>query len=153
MSRVRTLLASASLLLLSCAPLFAFGHGLSYTQFVYSNLQLSLKEIPSDGEIIITVDVENVGTRTGDEVVQLYVRDVESSVRRPDKELRGFERISLSPGTKRKVTFPLRAGQLAYWDEAKSHSFVVEPGVFDVMLGSSSADIRATAQFRVTASQ
>jgi beta-glucosidase len=134
-------------------PLFAFGHGLSYTQFVYSNLQLSLKEIPSDGEINITVDVENVGTRTGDEVVQLYVRDVESSVRRPDKELRGFERISLSPGAKRQVKFLLRAGQLAFWDEIRTHSFVVEPGLFDVMVGSSSADIRATAQFRVTASK
>jgi beta-glucosidase len=134
-------------------PLFAFGHGLSYTQFVYSNLQLSLKEMPPDGEVIITVDVENVGTRTGDEVVQLYVRDVESSVRRPDKELRGFERINLAPATKRKVTFPLRAAQLAFWDEIRTHSFVVEPGLFDVMVGSSSADIRATAQFRVAASQ
>jgi beta-glucosidase len=134
-------------------PLFAFGHGLSYTQFAYSNLRLSLKEIPPDGEITVTVDVENVGTRMGDEVVQLYVRDVECSVRRPDRELRGFERISLVPGAKRQVKFLLRAGQLAFWDEVKSHRFVVEPGLFDVLLGSSSADIRATAQFRVTASQ
>jgi beta-glucosidase len=133
------------------APLFAFGHGLSYTQFVYSDLRLSRKGIPPDGEITVTVDVENVGTRTGDEVVQLYVRDIECSVRRPDRELRGFERISLAPGAKRQVEFALRAGQLAFWDERKSHSFVVEPGMFDVLLGSSSADIRATAQFRVTA--
>jgi beta-glucosidase len=130
-------------------PLFAFGHGLSYTQFAYSNLQLSLKEIPPDGQIAVTVDVQNVGERTGDEVVQLYVRDVESSVRRPDKELRGFERITLKPGEKRKVTFPLRAQQLAFWDEVKTHAFVVEPGAFEVMVGRSSADIRATARLQV----
>jgi beta-glucosidase len=129
-------------------PLFAFGHGLSYTQFQYSNLRLSSKRIRADGTVNVSVDVENVGKRDGDEVVQLYVRDVESSVKRPAKELRGFNRISLKPGEKRTVTFSLPGEKLAFWD-VKTHGFVVEPGVFEVMAGSSSEDIRAKAQFEV----
>ena len=133
-------------------PLFAFGHGLSYTQFAYSNLQLSAKQIPAAGKVTVSVDVENMGKRAGDEVVQLYVHDVACSVPRPGKELRGFERITLNAGEKKTVTFTLPAEKLAFWDE-KTHGFVVEPGLFDIMVGSSSDDIRVKGQVEVIGDQ
>lgn len=134
-------------------PLFAFGHGLSYTQFRYSNLQVSPKEISADGEVTVSVDVENIGERAGDEVVQLYVHDVQCSVKRPVKELRGFERITIKPKDKRTVSFTLKGGQLAFWDEVKTHGFIVESGLFEIMVGRSSADIRANAQLEVVSTQ
>ena len=127
---------------------YPFGHGLSYTTFEYSNLGLSAKQIPGDGQIAVRVDVRNSGGRAGDEVVQLYVRDVEASVKRPKKELRGFERISLKPGETRTVSFWVPAEKLSFYDESKK-AFVVEPGAFEIMVGSSSEDIRAKAQFDV----
>ncbi len=133
-------------------PLFAFGHGLSYTQFRYSNLRLSAKQIMADGKMTVTVDVENAGRRAGDEVVQLYVRDVQCRVKRPTKELRGFERVSLQLDEKKTVRFELPAHKLSFYDEG-AHDFVVEPGVFDVLVGSSSQDIRVTGRFHVTASR
>ena len=129
-------------------PLFCFGHGLSYTRFDYSNLRLSARLIPADGQLSIRVDVRNVGECEGDEVVQLYVHDVESSVKRPVKELRGFERINLKPAEKRTVNFSLKGQQLAFYDVDK-HIFVVEPGMFDVLVGSSSEDIRLAGQFEI----
>jgi beta-glucosidase len=139
-------------LYLNGEPLFPFGHGLSYTQFRYSNLQLSAQEIATDGELTAAVDVENAGRRAGDEVVQLYVRDVESRVKRPARELRGFERIGLTPGEKKTVRFALPGSKLAFYEETV-HGFVVEPGVFEVLVGRSSQDIRATERFQVTASR
>ncbi len=133
-------------------PLFPFGHGLSYTRFEYSSLNLSSGEIPADRQLSVSVDVQNVGEREGDEVVQLYVHDVESHVKRPIKELRGFERIRLKPGEKRTVTFSLKGEQLAFYD-VDTHSFVVEPGRFDVMVGSSSELIRLQGQFGVRAAR
>ncbi len=133
-------------------PLFAFGHGLSYTEFKYSNLKLSRERMAASDRLTVSVDIENSGTRAGDEVVQLYVRDVECSVTRPSKELRGFERITLGPRRKKTVTMELPGDKLAFYDE-NTHGFVVEPGVFEVMVGSSSADIRATARFEVLAGQ
>ena len=118
-------------------PLFPFGHGMSYTEFSYDNLQVSPKQIPANGQVTVSVEVENIGRRAGDEVVQLYVHDVQCSIKRPIKELRGFERVSLKPGEKRTVTFTLKGEQLAFYDTEK-HNFVVEPGVFDVLVGSSS---------------
>ncbi len=137
---------------LNGAPLFAFGHGLSYTQFKYSNLELSAKQIPAHGTVIVTVDVENTGERAGDEVVQLYVRDVECRVKRPARELRGFERVHLRPGQSKTMRFELPGEKLAFYDE-NTHGFVVEPGAFEVLVGSSSQDIRVTGRFHVTASQ
>ncbi len=137
---------------LNGAPLFAFGHGLSYTQFKYSNLELSAKQIPAHGTVIVTVDVENTGERAGDEVVQLYVRDVECRVKRPARELRGFERVRLRPGQSKTMRFELPGEKLAFYDE-NTHGFVVEPGAFEVLVGSSSQDIRVTGRFHVTASQ
>ncbi len=132
------------------SPLFAFGHGLSYTTFKYSGLQLAPKQITADGKLTVSVVVENTGQRAGDEVVQLYIHDVECSVQRPAMELRGFDRISLKPGEKRTVFFTVPGEKLAFFDE-KTHGFVVEPGAFDVLVGASSDDIRVRDQFVVSA--
>jgi beta-glucosidase len=133
---------------LNGAPLYAFGHGLSYTTFAYDNLRLSAPQIPSDGTLTVSVDVKNTGKRAGDEVAQLYVREVRPVVKRPAKELRGFQRVSLQPGEKRTLTFTIPASKLAYWDERK-HSFVVNPGAFDILVGAASDDIRETARLTV----
>jgi len=129
-------------------PLFPFGHGLSYTTFKYGKLELSTNSIPTGGSAEVSVEVENTGKRAGDEVPQLYVHQVKSIVKRPNIELLGFQRISLQPGEKKNVKFTLSAGQLAYWDET-SHSFEVEPGDFEILVGASSADIRAKTKVTV----
>ena len=94
-------------------------------------------------------DVKNVGKRDGDEVAQLYVRDLECSVVRPSRELRGFERISLKAGEKKTVTLTLPGDKLSFYDE-KTHGFIVEPGTFELMVGSSSEDIRLKGKFDVS---
>ncbi|MES2808348.1 MAG: glycoside hydrolase family 3 C-terminal domain-containing protein [Bacteroidota bacterium] len=129
-------------------PLFPFGHGLSYTTFAYSNLKLSAKQINADGSITATIDVKNTGKTAGDEVVQLYIHDVAPSLKRPMKELRGFERITLAPGQTKKVSINIPGGKLAFYDE-KIHDFRVETQPIDVMVGSSSEDIRLKGQFKV----
>jgi beta-glucosidase len=118
-------------------PLFPFGHGLSYTRFRLSNLRLSPRTIPADGRLAVTVDVENVGDRAGDEVVQLYIRDVVASVARPVKELAGFQRIPLRPGEKKTARFELGPEHLGFYD--RELRFVVEPGEFVITAGTSSA--------------
>ncbi|MEI7908174.1 MAG: glycoside hydrolase family 3 C-terminal domain-containing protein [Verrucomicrobiota bacterium] len=135
---------------LNGAPLFAFGHGLSYTTFKYSNLQVTPGQMPADGKLTASVEVENTGTRAGDEVVQLYVHAVECSVKRAAEELRGFDRIHLKPGEKQTVTFTVPGDKLAFFD-VKSHAFVVEPGAFDLLVGASSADIRLRGRIVVGA--
>jgi beta-glucosidase len=122
-------------------PLYPFGYGLSYTSFDYSNLKSSADQLSSDGGITISFDVRNAGERTGDEVAQLYVRHLDSKIDRPLLELRGFKRISLKPGETQTVRIPLKASALNYWAEAKG-SFEVEPDQIELMIGSSSADIR-----------
>ena len=127
--------------------LYHFGHGLSYTTFAYSNLKLNpLKQTPS-GNVTVSLDVKNTGAREGDEVVQLYTRDLVSSVTTYEKNLRGFERVHLKPGETRTLTFTLKPEDLALWD--RSMRFVVEPGAFRVMVGSSSEDIRLTGEFNI----
>ena len=128
-------------------PLYPFGFGLSYTQFAYSNLQLSKKEISANETLDITMTVTNTGKRAGDEVVQLYVNDPVATVTQPLKSLRGFKRVSLNPGESKKVTFTLSANQLAFYD--RQMNYVVEPGQIKLMLGSSSADIRLQGQFDI----
>ncbi|MEW6126756.1 MAG: beta-glucosidase BglX [Acidobacteriota bacterium] len=117
-------------------PLYPFGYGLSYTQFRLSNLQLSAKSIQPNGKIKVSIEVENIGKRAGDEVVQLYIRDVAGSITRPVKELRGFERISLKPNEKRRVEFTLAPEHLGFYNRALK--FTVEPGEFKVFVGNSS---------------
>jgi beta-glucosidase len=119
-------------------PLFPFGYGLSYTQFQLSNLRLSQRSIRPDGRVTVSVEVTNTGKRTGDEVVQLYTRDVAASVTRPVRELKGFQRITLRPGEKRMVEFTLTPALLGFYN--REMRFVVEPGEFKVMVGTSSAD-------------
>ena len=129
-------------------PRYCFGHGLSYTQFSYSDLKLSKKEIGPFETIEIRVDVENVGSRVGDEVVQLYLRDLYASMARPVKELAGFKRITLEPGEKQTVIFEVKASQMAFFD--MNMQWKVEKGTFLVEVGSSSQDIRLKDEYKVT---
>jgi beta-glucosidase len=128
-------------------PDWVFGHGLSYTTFDYSNLAIS-GNLPG-GPLAVTFDLRNSGKRAGDEVVQLYVRDVEASVKRPKKQLMAFERIGLQPGQTRSVSFTVPPERLAFWDE-KRKVWVLEPGVFEVMVGSSSADVRVKGEIKAS---
>jgi beta-glucosidase len=131
-------------------PLYAFGHGLSYTTFRLSNLRLGSTRIDAAGSVDVSVDVENTGRREGDEVVQIYTRDVAASRVRPVKELKGFRRVTLQPGERRTLTFRLTPAELGFYDD--SMRFVVEPGTFKVMAGRSSADPETLeASFEVTA--
>src|SRR6185312_13778052 len=129
-------------------PLYAFGYGLSYTTFRYKNLRLSSPHISGKGEVTVSVDVTNTGDRAGDEVVQMYVQHLGSKVERPQRELEGFQRVSLSPKETKTVQMPLRASQLAYWDVAQ-HSFRVEPEPVKILIGSSSDDIKLHDALRV----
>ncbi len=132
---------------MSSLPLYEFGFGLSYTSFEYSNLQITPGEIGPAGEVYVSLDVKNTGKRSGNEVVQLYINDELSSVSRPVKELKDFEKIYLAAGEKQSVRFKLTPEQLSLLD--KNLDPVVEPGMFKVMVGSSSKDIRLTGQFEV----
>jgi beta-glucosidase len=128
------------------SPLFPFGFGLSYTTFDYKNLRVDPAVIPASAAVTVQVDVTNTGKRPGDEVVQLYLRDEVSSVTRPVKELRGFERISLKPGQTRTVSFKLGPEALQFYNRDMKR--VVEPGKSTVMVGPNSVDLR-TATFEV----
>ncbi|MDQ1639248.1 MAG: beta-glucosidase [Pyrinomonadaceae bacterium] len=120
-------------------PQFPFGYGLSYTQFKITNLQLSAPHISPAGKLMVSVDVQNVGRREGAEVVQLYIRDLAASMTRPVKELKGFQRITLAAGEKKRVEFSLAPEQLGFWN--REMRFVVEPGDFKVMVGANSEDL------------
>ncbi len=134
LSNGRTYLYSAK------EPLFAFGHGLSYTQFVYANLRTSAPSMRPDGSIAVTVDVTNTGTIAGDEVVQLYVKHRQSRVVRPRLALKGFRRVSIAAGETRAVELSLAARELAYW-YVDRQAFVVEPGDVELLIGRSSDQI------------
>ncbi|MGI8655755.1 MAG: beta-glucosidase BglX [Pyrinomonadaceae bacterium] len=121
-------------------PLYPFGYGLSYTQFRLSNLRLSQPRIRADERLTLSVEVENTGARAGDEVVQLYIHQTAASVTRPVKQLEGFERVALRPGERRRVSFMLGAKQLGFYN--RRMRFVVEPGMFQVFVGTNSADER-----------
>ena len=120
------------------SPLYAFGFGLSYTAFALANARLSDETIPRDGSTSVSVDVTNTGARAGAEVVQLYIRDRVSSVTRPIKELKGFAKVVLEPGETRTVTLPITCDSLAFYD--LDMEYVVEPGEFTIMVGTSSRD-------------
>jgi beta-glucosidase len=120
-------------------PLYAFGFGLSYSTFVYSNLRLSSSKMNVKGEVTVSVDVKNDSKRDGDEVVQMYVAYPDSAVARPIEELKGFQRISLRAGESKTVSLQLKAKSLAYWNDV--NGFVVEPGAVEVRIGNSSDNI------------
>ena len=120
-------------------PLFAFGHGLSYTTFAYSDLTVHAKSTTEPIEV--SVEIHNTGERAGDEVVQLYYRDLVASVARPQRMLLGFARLSLAPGQARRVTFTVHPSRLAFYDPQMR--FVTEPGDFTFSAAASSTDIRA----------
>ncbi len=122
-------------------PLYPFGYGLSYTTFAYSNFAVSTKAIKAGGEITVSVDVANAGKREGDEVVQLYIQHLHSTVERPHKELKAFRRVTIKPGEKKTVQLKIVANDLKYWDE-NLHKFVLEADEIKLLLGSSSADIK-----------
>lgn len=127
--------------------LFPFGHGLSYTKFEYSDLQISKKSMLSTDSLIVSFKLKNAGKIAGDEVAQLYLRDEVSSVTTYTKVLRGFERINLQPGEVKTISFVLQPSDLALWD--KDMNFTVEPGEFKIMIGASSTDIRLEDTFCV----
>jgi beta-glucosidase len=130
-------------------PLYPFGHGLSYTTFAYTNLRASADTLSTDGTITVRVDVTNTGKRAGDEVVQLYVQHLGSTVARPIKDLRGYARLRLDPGERRTVALPLAASSLAYWDSS-GHRWVVEEEPLRIQVGASAADIRLEKTIAVT---
>ena len=127
---------------------FCFGHGLSYTHFDYSNLQVDKESLTDQETLTVTVDVTNTGACPGKAAVQLYVRDRESTARRPVRELRDFAKVDLQPGECKTVTFTLDKRAFAYW-ETKCHDFYVESGEFVIEIGESSRDIRASRAVQV----
>ena len=120
-------------------PLFAFGHGLSYTTFEYGKARRA-----ANGDICLTV--RNTGQRPGAETVQLYIRDVKSSLPRPVKELKAFKKVWLQPGESAEVVFAIEPSMLSFFDDAKQE-WVVEPGQFEALIGASATDIRAKVAF------
>jgi len=126
-------------------PLWPFGHGLSYTAFEYKDLQVARTSSTSGTASVV---ITNTGDVAGDEVVQLYVKDEYASVVRPAMELKRFQRISLEPGEKNTVTFTLDKDAFAFYDES-TNDWVVEPGVFEIMVGSSSQDIRVSEKLEM----
>lgn len=131
-------------------PLFPFGHGLSYTTFAYSNLKLSAETLTEAETLTVSVDVTNTGPLAGKEVVQVYVRDVQSKVARPEKELKAFRKVALQPGETQTVTFSLDREAFWYFDTARN-AWAVEPGIFEIWVGASSRDIRLKAQVEMLA--
>jgi beta-glucosidase len=120
------------------SALYPFGHGLSYTTFDLSDLRIGEDTVRADDEIVVEATVTNTGARMGDEVVQLYTRDVEASVTRPLRELKSFLRLTLEAGESRRITFRVPVAQLGFYD--RDLSYVVEPGSFEVLLGRSSVE-------------
>lgn len=129
-------------------PTFPFGHGLSYTEFKYGKATIDKNAGSADDTFTVTVPVTNVGDREGKEVVQLYISDLKSTIDRPVKELKGFKKVSLKPGETAEVKFTISRDALSYFD-ADKHQWVVEPGKFEALVGSSSHDIHSKVPFTV----
>jgi beta-glucosidase len=130
------------------APRFAFGHGMSYTRFAYENLSLSHAAIDADQTLDVSLEVVNVGDRAGADVVQLYVSDVECRLPRAPKDLKGFTKVELRPGERRRVTLSLGIDALGFYDPERA-AWTHEAGEFEVLLGRSATDIRLRARFRL----
>jgi beta-glucosidase len=122
-------------------PLYPFGHGLSYTRFDYQKLNVEMSNDANKRKVKVSCEISNVGAESGAETVQLYVSDKQSSVTRPVKELKGFEKIVLNAGDTQKIEFTLVDNDFAFYDTG-SKSWVVEPGEFEIMVGTSSRQIK-----------
>ena len=133
---------------LSGLPLFPFGYGLSYTRFAYSDIRLPKNSIRKNESVTVQATITNTGSRDGDEVVQLYIRDLLSSVARPVLELKGFQRIHLRAGEAKQVSFTITPAMLQMLDEKMNT--IVEPGDFRIMIGASSRDLWLKETLRVT---
>ncbi len=129
-------------------PLFSFGHGLSYTTFVYGKAEIDKSKISADDQLTVSVKVKNTGKRSGSEVVQLYISDKKSSLPRPVKELKGFKKIQLNAGEEQQVSFTISKEELSFFDDTK-HSWIAEPGIFEALVGASSTDIRSKTSFEL----
>ncbi|WP_291285452.1 glycoside hydrolase family 3 C-terminal domain-containing protein [Flavobacterium sp.] len=127
-------------------PLFSFGHGLSYTTFQYGKVTADKKQMGAGDQITFSIKVKNTGTREGSEVIQLYISDLKSSLPRPIKELKGFEKISLQAGEEKTVTFTIDKTALSFFDD-KKHDWVAEPGAFEAIIGASSTAIKSKVSF------
>jgi beta-glucosidase len=130
-------------------PLYAFGFGLSYTTYKYSNLLLESKTIKAGEKLNLIIDIENTGKVDGKEIVQVYVRDIKSSVARPLKELKDFQKVRLAAGEKQTVYFTLTDRDFAFWD-ITSEDWKVEAGQFEILVGTASNNILATAKLEIT---
>ena len=130
-------------------PLFAFGHGLSYTSFKISNAKADKKRITPDETVTFTIDVTNTGSLAGAETVQLYIRDLKSSLPRPVKELKGFSKVYLAPGATQQVSITIDKSALSFYDD-RVGDWVTESGDFEALLGTASDKIISTVKFSLT---
>ena len=121
---------------------------MSYTKFQYGKVAIDSKTISADGTVTVTVPVKNIGSRKGEEVVQLYISDLKSSLPRPVKELKGFSKIALNPGEEKTVSFVIDAEKLKFYDDTRQQ-WIAEPGTFEAIIGASSTDIRGKAAFEL----
>ena len=128
--------------------LFPFGHGLSYTTFEFGEPRIDKKSMKQDGTVTVTVPVKNTGSVAGAEVVQLYITDVEASVGRPAKELKGFAKVALEPGQKADVSFAIDKDALSFFD-ADKHAWVAEKGTFRALVAASAQDVKGTVEFEL----
>ncbi|MBQ8265839.1 MAG: glycoside hydrolase family 3 C-terminal domain-containing protein [Bacteroides sp.] len=129
-------------------PLFAFGHGLSYTTFEYGKAMADKKEMSTEDVLTITIPVTNIGNREGAEVVQLYISDLKSSLPRPIKELKGFQKVRLAPGETKEVTFTIAKDALSFYDDAQQ-TWIAEPGKFEAIVAASASDIKSKVIFNL----
>jgi beta-glucosidase len=132
------------------APLFPFGYGLSYTKFDYSDLKITPDKVAPGRPVQVSLQVRNSGARTGAEVVQLYLHDLQASVDRPPQELKGFRRVALTAGQTQTVNFTIDQRAMSFYS-VKKKSWVAEPGGFEVLVGASSRDIRLKGNFELAA--
>ncbi|MCL1938136.1 MAG: glycoside hydrolase family 3 C-terminal domain-containing protein [Candidatus Azobacteroides sp.] len=130
------------------APLFPFGHGLSYTQFAYGKATVSSPKLQINKTLTVSIPIRNTGKKAGKEIVQLYIGDSESSLVRPIKELKAFQKINLAPGEEKIVEFEISMDDLKFFDD-RYHEWIVEPGTFTAYIGASSADIRSSVDFEL----
>ena len=128
--------------------LYSFGHGLSYTTFAFGKPEISSKKMNEDGSVTVSISVKNTGDMAGKEVVQLYITDKKSSLPRPQKELKGFKKVSLQPGEETEVSFTITAQELSFYDD-RVGKWVAEPGVFEALIGNSSIDIKGKVAFEL----